>query len=155
MARCMFGTKPLPELMLTYCQLDLLEETSMKFQSEFKSFHWRKCIGKGCLQNVGHFASASIVEIWESAVIIELDPYPCFTIAVLYIGTLDPVILNQCWIFGIDLTHWGQDKMAAMLQTTFFNAFSSMKMFELQTVFLNAISEFCFLGPIDNLSALV
>ena len=28
------------------------------------------------------------------------------------------------------LTHWGQDKMAAIFQTTFSNAFSSMKMFE-------------------------
>ena len=33
------------------------------------------------------------------------------------------------------LTHWGRDKMDAILQTTFSNAFSSMKMFEFQLKF--------------------
>ena len=30
----------------------------------------------------------------------------------------------------VDLTHWGQDKMAAIFQTTFSNAFSWMKMYK-------------------------
>ena len=44
--------------------------------------------------------------------------------------------LNQCWphlcyIHGlIELTYWGRDKMPDILQTTFSNAFSSMKMLE-------------------------
>ena len=33
------------------------------------------------------------------------------------------------------LTHWGRDKMAAFSQTTFSNAFSSMKMFEFRLQF--------------------
>ena len=33
------------------------------------------------------------------------------------------------------LTHWGRDKMAAISQTTFSNAFSWMKMFELSLIF--------------------
>ena len=38
MACCLFGAKPLPELMLTYCKLDPLEQTSMKFESKYKTF---------------------------------------------------------------------------------------------------------------------
>ena len=40
----LIGAKPLPELMLIYCQLDPWENISMKFQSEFYHFHSRKCI---------------------------------------------------------------------------------------------------------------
>ena len=36
---------------------------------------------------------------------------------------------------GIPLTHWSWDKMAAFSQTTFSNAFSSMKMFEFRLQF--------------------
>ena len=32
----------------------------------------------------------------------------------------------------VELTHWGRDKMTAISQTTFANAFSWMKMFELR-----------------------
>ena len=37
-------------------------------------------------------------------------------------------LIDADWVF---LTHWGWDKMAAILQTTFSNAFSWMKMLEL------------------------
>ena len=40
----LFGAKPLPEPMLTYCQLDSWEQISVKFESEFHHFHSRKCI---------------------------------------------------------------------------------------------------------------
>ena len=30
------------------------------------------------------------------------------------------------------MTHWGRDKMAVIFQTTFLNAFSRMKLYELQ-----------------------
>ena len=53
MAWCLFGAKPLPELMLAYFQLDTWEQVSVKFQSEFYHFqsefyhfHSRKCIWK-------------------------------------------------------------------------------------------------------------
>ena len=39
-----FGIKPLPEAMLTYCQFDPQEQTSVKYQSKFKYFLWRKCV---------------------------------------------------------------------------------------------------------------
>ena len=50
------------------------------------------------------------------------------------------------------LTHWGQDKMAAILQTTFSNAFFLMETFEFQIQFL--FKRFPY-GQIDKMSALV
>ena len=44
MACRLYGTKPLPEPMLAYCQLDSWEQISAKFESEFYHFHSRKCI---------------------------------------------------------------------------------------------------------------
>ena len=40
----LFGAKPLPEPMLTYSQLDSLEQILVKFESEFCHFHSRKCV---------------------------------------------------------------------------------------------------------------
>ena len=59
MACCLFGAKPLYQPMLAYCQLDPWEQTSVKFSSRFKHFHWTKCIWK-CPENVGDFVSASM-----------------------------------------------------------------------------------------------
>ena len=50
MACHLFGAKPLSEPMLYYCQLDSLEQTSVKLYSKFKHFHSRKCIWKCCLE---------------------------------------------------------------------------------------------------------
>ena len=44
MACCLFGIKPLPEPMLAYCQLHSWEQISVKFESELRNFHWRKCL---------------------------------------------------------------------------------------------------------------
>ena len=60
---------------------------------------------------------------------IEDNPYP------------DPVYL----------THWGQDKMDAMSQTTFWSAFSWMKIFEFSTK--NSLNYVPY-GLIDNMAAL-
>ena len=38
MAGHLFGAKPLPEPMLTYCQMDPKEQTSEKFESKYKTF---------------------------------------------------------------------------------------------------------------------
>ena len=42
MACRLFGSKPLPEPMMAYCQLDFLEQISMKFESEFYHFLFKK-----------------------------------------------------------------------------------------------------------------
>ena len=41
----------------------------------------------------------------------------------------------RCMQDGFPLTHWGRDKMAAIFQTTFSNAFSWMKMFKFRLRF--------------------
>ena len=44
--------------------------------------------------------------------------------------------LSKCILFVLCyLTHWGRDKMAAIFQTTFSNAFSRMKMFKFRLRF--------------------
>ena len=44
MACRLFDAKPLPEPMLTYRQLDLQEQTSGTFESQYQTFHSWKCI---------------------------------------------------------------------------------------------------------------
>ena len=46
MACRLFGAKPLPEPMLTFCQLDPLEQTSVKFESKYEIFRCWNCIWK-------------------------------------------------------------------------------------------------------------
>ena len=53
-------------------------------------------------------------------------------------------IINFLW----PLTHWGRDKMAAIFQMTFSNAFSRMKIYEFWLRFVPK-------GPINNIPALV
>ena len=51
-----FGTKLLlPETMITYYQLVTEENTSVKFESEYKYFLTMKYIWKHHLQYIGHF----------------------------------------------------------------------------------------------------
>ena len=60
MACHLFSAKPLPEPMLTYCQIDPQEWTSMKFKSKHKTFHSWKCIWKCRLWNGGHFVQGEM-----------------------------------------------------------------------------------------------
>ena len=53
----------------------------------------------------------------------------CMLINYIYIYILVRALDN------LDLMHWGQDKMVSILQTTFSNAFSWMKMLELRLKF--------------------
>ena len=55
MACGLFGAKPLPKPMLGYCQLDPQEQISVKFESNYKALHSRKCIWKYRLRNGAHF----------------------------------------------------------------------------------------------------
>ena len=52
---CLFGAKPLTEPILNYCQLHPWEQTSVKFDWQYKTFHSRKCIWICHLWNGGHF----------------------------------------------------------------------------------------------------
>ena len=55
----LFGAKHLPEPMLTYYQLDSLEQTSVKFVSKYRNIHL-KCIWKRRLRNGGYFAQGEM-----------------------------------------------------------------------------------------------
>ena len=55
MACRLFGVKPLPEPMLTYCQWDPLEQTSVKFESRYKTFLSKNCILRRRHRNGAHF----------------------------------------------------------------------------------------------------
>ena len=55
MAWRLFGAKPLSKPTLGYCQLDPKEQTSVKFQSKYKTFHSRKRTWKYRLRKGGHF----------------------------------------------------------------------------------------------------
>ena len=52
--------KKLPKFTLAYGKLDSLEQSSVKFESKYNTFHWRKCIPKCRLQNIGHLVPASM-----------------------------------------------------------------------------------------------
>ena len=65
MACRLFSTKPSPQSMLTYCQLNPQEHITMKFYLKFKYFHSRKRIWKWRLQNGGHFVQATMY--WAAA----------------------------------------------------------------------------------------
>ena len=62
----LFGAKPLPELMLIYCQLDSWEQISVKLGLEFSNFHSRKCIWKCCLPKWGPFCpGGDELKVWR------------------------------------------------------------------------------------------
>ena len=55
MAWHLVGVKPLPEPMGTFSQLDPWEQTSVKFESKYKAFHFWKCVWSCRLRNSSHF----------------------------------------------------------------------------------------------------
>ena len=69
MACRLFGTKPLSEAKLPYCQPDPKEHISVKFYSRFKSFHSRKCTWKCRLPNVGISSRPHCVDAVKSSVL--------------------------------------------------------------------------------------
>ena len=61
------GAKPLPESVLTYCQLDPWERTSMKFESKYKIFHSWNCAWICRLRNSDHVVQGRWVkENWSN-----------------------------------------------------------------------------------------
>ena len=63
----LFGAKPLPGVMLAYCQLDSWEHISMKFELEFYNFHSKEFTGK-CHQPIWRpFGLGGWINGWNSA----------------------------------------------------------------------------------------
>ena len=65
-----------------------------------------------------------------------------------YQGKMNELKISYPGVVRPPLTHWGRDKVDAISQTTFSNAFSWMKIFEYRLKFVPK-------GPINNISALV
>ena len=57
MACRMFGTKPLLETTLTYCQLDPQEQSSGKYEAKYEILYSWKCTWECRMRNGGHFIS--------------------------------------------------------------------------------------------------
>ena len=164
-ACCLDGTKPLPEPMLIYCQLDRKEHISMKLYLKCKYFHSRKCNSKCHQQNGCHFVSPSRyshrphaleVLLWSGHYLghhvsmMSCGWGTCWKVVTFFshdykirhvllgfslMTTELDMFFFGCKRFwrhflwsrfhfqndqGDQLTHWGWDKMAAILQTTAF-----------------------------------
>ena len=69
MVWCLFGAKPLSKPMLTSNQLE--HKDKINEISKYEYFHSRKCVWKGCLENVGHLSRSQCV---NSASCLESPP---------------------------------------------------------------------------------
>ena len=119
MACHLFGTKPLPEPELAYCQLASWEQISVKFESEFYYFSFK----------IMHLKLPSAI---MAAILSRgrwVSTKSCLIQVRGFIGSGSKSA--QCFL----LTHWGRDKMATVFQMTFWNGFSWMKMYEFQVKF--------------------
>ena len=77
----LFGAKPLPEPMLVNCPLDPWEQTSVKFESKYKTFHSRKYIWKCRVRNIGHFVQGEMSQIKESEVFFSCMRHDMLTLS--------------------------------------------------------------------------
>ena len=119
-------------------------------EAEYQSGCWMHKINQsGCWMHKRHPIACplvSFVNIWEI--------WPRDNSTALYKGMKRKCtcIFNVSSNQSSSLTHWGQDKIDAILQTTFSNAISWMKMFEFR---LQISLKFVPKGPINNIPALV
>ena len=61
---CSLFAKPSPKPILTYCELDSKQQSSLKFQSKYKHFSDEKCIEKLCLSNGSHPIVMKYTIVW-------------------------------------------------------------------------------------------
>ena len=100
-----------------------------------------------------HQSSASLAFVWG----IHRGPVnsPHKWPATRKMSPFDDVIMitsHLTFVWNQDLTHWGRDKMVAIFQTTFSNAFCLMKMYEFRLRFYwNVVP----MGPVINIPALL
>ena len=62
----LFGAKPLSKPLLVDCQLDHQEQTSVKFETKYKTFFSGKCIWKYRPRNGCHFVQGEMSQPWSS-----------------------------------------------------------------------------------------
>ena len=60
---CLFVTKPLPDPMPSYCELDPYKQISVIYESKYNNFNPRKYSWKWCLQSGSHFVQTSVLSM--------------------------------------------------------------------------------------------
>ena len=153
MACRLFGAKSTPEPMLAYCKLDLEEQTSMNFESKYKTFYSWKCIWKCRLRNGGHFVQGRSFRWVLNLSLVSLTAWCRAGDKPLYFNQWWPQLIGSfIWVTKLrwlkslkSLGAWyshllgfegmkcvlclSMDKMAAISQMIFSDAFSWMKNF--------------------------
>ena len=82
------------------------------------------------------------------------DVFCEFHVWSMFLLSLLPGCMQYCVIIHWSiLSHWGRDKMVTIYQTTFSNAFSSMKMYKFS--FIKISLKFIPMGRINNIPALI
>ena len=105
MACRLFGAKPLPEPMLTYCELDSWEHISVKFESEFYHFHSGKCSWKCRLSKCRPFCAGG--DEW-SATLHLVPGYVPWEITTRMILGLHPTNERRRYYVNPSLIGWAQ-----------------------------------------------
>ena len=77
MAFCLFGTKPLSEPMLPYCQLDPKEYISLKFYSKFEIFIKGNGIENVVCENENILSQPQCVNVWMPWTMTWLHIHSC------------------------------------------------------------------------------
>ena len=121
------GTKPFSEPMPTYCQLDPKEHISMEFYLKFKYFHSRKCVRtcrlvKWRLPCLGLNVLSEATDEIHWGIPHTKGKQSGNTTSLMCHNVMQHCDLPQWFSTGRE-THWVPDKMAAILQTTFWTIF--------------------------------
>ena len=95
MACCLFGTQPLPERMLSYCQF---EQNSVNFKSKYKIFHSWKYISKCDCKIAAILSQLDCVNSWDVQFICEDTK----------IGLYFLLFLNREWSQLVENFHHGR-----------------------------------------------
>ena len=66
MACCLLGARPLPESMLIYCLLGPFEQTSVKSESKWKTFHSWKCSEMAAILSRGRWVKLNHSLTWPT-----------------------------------------------------------------------------------------
>ena len=124
MACHLFCTKPISEPMLAYCQLDPWEQFSVKFLSKFRHFRSRKAVENIICKMATILSWPQCVKrlwLWTHRILCEMSPCTC---QICLKGTIEfELHVTQ----SVDIHLCPLDKMAAIEQTIFSDAFSWME----------------------------
>ena len=129
---CLFGSKPLPKPVLTFCQLGPYEQNLMTF------LIWTTWTPMSAVPKKAVKLNHSLTRWYfyqNTIVFIQEYAFEMFSVKGLpFYSGLNVFEVNQT------VTHWGRYKMADIFQTTLSIAFSWMKMYEFRLKFTEVCS---------------